>query len=268
MGDRDRTEVGSDRLESGRAPPRMGGVVARAVDRRDRVRAREGAHDLEGATAPDDEVAAALDRRRPGPEAFLREHCCRDYNHQLLAARPDLAHTDVRSRGDRWRTGADAEADLAAWREGRTGYPLVDAGMRQLHHEGWMHNRTRMVTASFLTKHLYLDWRLGAWHFMDHLADGDLANNFGQWQWTAGTGTDSRPNRVFNPVIQGERYDPDGTYVRRWVPELAGVAGAAVHQPRPPGAGPDLFGGGYPAPIVEHREARERFLAARGGDDA
>jgi len=211
------------------------------------------------------EVAAALDPRRPGHEAFLQELCWRDFNHQLLDARPDLAVADVRTKQDRWR---DAPEELAAWQQGRTGYPVVDAGMRQLVAEGWMHNRARMVTASFLTKHLYIDWREGARFFLHHLADGDLANNFAQWQWTAGTGTDSRPNRMFNPVIQGERYDPDGSYVRRWVPELADVAGRAVHQPRDPRAAgaPGLFDAAdaYPAPIVDHRDARERFLTARG----
>ena len=216
------------------------------------------------------EVAAGLDARRPGHEAFLQELCWRDFNHQLLDARPDLAVADVRTKDDRWR---DAPDELAAWQEGRTGYPVVDAGMRQLVAEGWMHNRARMVTASFLTKHLYIDWRQGAHFFMHHLADGDLANNYAQWQWTAGTGTDSRPNRMFNPVIQGERYDPDGAYVRRWVTELADVAGKAVHQPRevPDAGGPGLFddveGGTYPQPIVEHRHARERFLSARGALD-
>jgi deoxyribodipyrimidine photo-lyase len=210
------------------------------------------------------EVAAALDVRRPGHEAFLQELCWRDFNHQLLDARPDLARNDIRTKEDRWR---DAPDELRAWQLGRTGYPVVDAGMRQLVAEGWMHNRARMVTASFLTKHLYIDWRAGAAHFMHHLADGDLANNYAQWQWTAGTGTDSRPNRMFNPVIQGERYDPDGVYVRRWVPELAGVAGKAVHQPRAAGtAAPGLFDpeSDYPGPIVDHRDARERFLSARG----
>ena len=222
------------------------------------------------------EVAAGLDARRPGHEAFLQELCWRDFNHQLLDARPDLAVADVRTKQDRWRVAPD---ELAAWQQGRTGYPIVDAGMRQLVTEGWMHNRARMVTASFLTKHLYIDWREGARYFLHHLADGDLANNFAQWQWTAGTGTDSRPNRMFNPVVQGERYDPDGAYVRRWVPELAGVAGRAVHQPRADGGavGATLFAGGpdgqddaeaYPPPIVDHREARERFLTARGALDA
>jgi deoxyribodipyrimidine photo-lyase len=216
------------------------------------------------------EIAAGLDLRRPGHEVFLQELCWRDFNHQLLDARSDIAVNDIRTKDDRWR---DAPDELAAWQEGRTGYPVVDAGMRQLVAEGWMHNRARMVTASFLTKHLYIDWRHGARFFMHHLADGDLANNYAQWQWTAGTGTDSRPNRMFNPVIQGERYDPDGAYVRRWVPELASVAGKAVHQPRQgDAAGPlGLFASdeadprsSYPLPIVDHRDARERFLAARG----
>ena len=227
------------------------------------------------------EVAAGLDPRRPGHESFLQELCWRDFNHQLLDARPDLAINDVRTKDDRWR---DAPDELSAWEQGRTGYPVVDAGMRQLVSEGWMHNRARMVTASFLTKHLYIDWRHGARHFLHHLADGDLANNFAQWQWTAGTGTDSRPNRMFNPVIQGERYDPDGSYVRRWVPELAGIEGKAVHQPRAadgpqdgspstlfdePGDGTEhqgTSGARYPRPIVDHREARERFLTARGAE--
>ncbi|MFO7779886.1 MAG: deoxyribodipyrimidine photo-lyase [Nitriliruptoraceae bacterium] len=210
------------------------------------------------------ELAARVDRRQPGQEAFLQELCWRDFNHQLLAARPDLVHTDIRTQGDDWRDGAQAAEDAAAWKQGRTGYPVVDAGMRQLQREGWMHNRARMIVASFLTKHLYVDWRVGAWHFMDHLVDGDLANNFGQWQWTAGTGTDSRPNRMFNPVTQSERYDPGGIYLRRYVPELAEVDDAHVHAPW---EGRDTLlgvGDDYPPPIVDHREARERFLVARG----
>jgi deoxyribodipyrimidine photo-lyase len=206
------------------------------------------------------EVASRVDRRRSGHEAFLRQLCWREFNHQLLAANPDLPRQDLRSQGDRWREDEDA---LAAWQEGRTGYPVVDAGMRQLRREGWMHNRARLLTASFLTKHLYLDWRRGAWHFMDHLVDGDLADNFGQWQWVAGTGTDSRPNRMFNPVTQGQRYDPDGTYVRRYVPELRDADPAVVHAPWE--AADQLFGDlDYPPPIVDHAEARARFLSARG----
>ncbi len=131
--------------------------------------------------------------------------------------------------------------------------------MRQLLAEGTMPNRARLVTASFLVKHLYLDWRLGAAHFAEHLVDGDVANNVGNWQWVAGTGADTRPNRVFNPTRQARRFDPDGAYVRRWVPELEGIDGGAVHEPWRLGLPvPD-----YAAPIVEHDEAVRRFLEAR-----
>lgn len=207
------------------------------------------------------EIAHRVDRRRRGHEGFLRQLCWREFNHQLLAANPDLPRVDLRTKDDRWR---DDDEAFEAWQEGRTGYPIVDAGMRQLRREGWMHNRARLLTASFLTKHLYLDWRRGAWHFMDHLVDGDLADNFGQWQWVAGTGTDSRPNRMFNPVTQGRRYDPDGAYIRRYVPELSDADDALVHAPW---EGADqLFGEvDYPPPIVDHAEARARFLDARGG---
>jgi deoxyribodipyrimidine photo-lyase len=208
------------------------------------------------------EVAARIDRRDPGHEAFLRQLCWRDFNQQLLAARPWLPERDLRSRGDRWRDDGDA---IEAWKEGRTGYPVVDAAMRQLRQEGWMHNRARMLVASFLTKHLHVDWRVGAWHFMDWLVDGDLANNFAGWQWTAGTGLDSRPNRVFNPITQSRRFDPEGRYLRRYLPELEGLDDATIHAPWE--AEGTLLGGGvgdYPPPLVDHREARERFLEARG----
>ena len=160
-------------------------------------------------------VARALDVE--GSEPFVRQLCWRDFNHQLLAARPELAHEDLRPRESAWR---DDEEALAAWREGRTGHPLVDAGMRQLLQEGFMHNRARLVAGSFLTKHLGIDWRIGAAHFFEHLVDGDVANNTGNWQWVAGTGTDSRPNRRLSPQRQSERFDPDGVYARRYIPEL------------------------------------------------
>jgi len=205
------------------------------------------------------EVADRIDRRQAGHEQFVRQLAWRDFDTALLAAHPDLPRADLRPRADRWR---DDDEAFAAWCEGRTGYPVVDAGMRQLQREGWMHNRVRLLTASFLTKHLYLDWRRGAQHFLDLLVDGDLANNSAQWQWVAGTGTDARPNRIFNPVTQGERFDPDGTYVRRSIPELADVDAGAIHTPW------ELVGtlqevADYPPPIVDHREARARFLAAR-----
>jgi len=167
-------------------------------------------------------------RFRPGGAAFARQLCWRDFHHQVLAAFPALPHRDYRPRGDRWsrsRRGFDA------WREGRTGVPIVDAAMRQLLREGRVHNRARMIAASFLVKDLHLDWRWGAGHFWDHLVDGEIANNAGNWQWIAGTGNDTRPNRRFNPLRQAKRFDPDGEYVRRYVPELAGIERPAVHEP-------------------------------------
>jgi deoxyribodipyrimidine photo-lyase len=193
-------------------------------------------------------------RGRLGAEPFIRQLCWRDFSAQLLASRPDLPKVDFRSRDDRWRTD---DAGLEAWKQGRTGFPIVDAGMRQLVREGFMHNRARLLTASFLTKDLYVDWRTGAAHFFDLLIDGDVANNIVNWQWVAGTGVDTRPGRVFNPITQAKRFDPDGDYVRRYVPELADIAGRAVHEPwklprQPPG---------YPEPILDHREAVARLRA-------
>ncbi|GAA1987988.1 deoxyribodipyrimidine photo-lyase [Catenulispora subtropica] len=189
---------------------------------------------------------ATRDHAGDGARAFIRQLCWRDFHHQVLAARPDAAHTDLRPRGE-WIDDPDA---LAAWREGRTGIPIVDAGMRQLVAEGWMHNRARLITASFLTKSMGLDWRAGAAHFARHLLDADVANNTLNWQWVAGTGMDTRPNRVLNPLRQAARYDPEGEYVRRYVPELADLADAAeVHQPWRLGA-EALTERGYPEPIV------------------
>jgi deoxyribodipyrimidine photo-lyase len=195
------------------------------------------------------ELAARAGRDHPGPgtEAFLRQLCWRDFHHQVLAARPDAPHTDLRPRGD-WVTDPEA---LAAWAEGRTGIPIVDAGMRQLATEGWMHNRARLITASFLTKTLGLDWRQGAAHFAHHLLDADIANNVLNWQWVAGTGMDTRPNRVLNPLRQATRYDPTGAYVRRHLPELADLTDPTqLHQPwrLGPAALAQL---NYPPPIVE-----------------
>src|ERR1700733_12895937 len=160
---------------------------------------------------------------------------------------PDLAY---RSKGSGTFPGGESAATkrFDAWREGRTGVPIVDAGMRQLQQEGWMHNRARMIVASLLCKQLHIDWRLGARHFMDLLADGDIANNYGNWQWAAGTGNDTRPGRVLSPLRQATRFDAAGDYVRRYVPELAGLDPVAI---RRPWTLPESQRRGYPAPIVE-----------------
>jgi deoxyribodipyrimidine photo-lyase len=160
---------------------------------------------------------AALALERDG-DAFVRQLAWRDFNNQLLRARPELAREDLRRRDGSWREDEDA---LVAWREGRTGVPLVDAAMRQLLREGWMHNRARLVVGSYLTKHLGFDWRHGAAHFYEHLVDGDVANNALNWQWVAGTGTDTRPYRRLSPQRQAERFDPHGAYVGRYLQEAA-----------------------------------------------
>jgi len=173
-------------------------------------------------------------------DAFVRQLCWRDFYHQTLAAFPALGREPYRPhRREDWRDDADA---LAAWQEGRTGVPIVDAGMRQLVAEGFMHNRARLITASFLTSLLRLDWREGADWYARWLLDADVANNYGNWQWVAGTGTDTRPYRRFSPLRQAQRFDPHGAYVRRWVPELADLPGRTVHEPwlLPPGLLRDL----------------------------
>lgn len=204
------------------------------------------------------EVVGHLDLRRRGHEPFARQLAWRDFHHQTTWDEPRLSHVEYRPRGDDWLHDEEA---LTAWKEGRTGYPIVDAAMRQLLEEGWIHNRGRMIAASFLTKHLYLDWRSGAEHFLHWLVDGDIANNSANWQWVAGTGTDTRPNRMLNPLRQADRYDPVGDYVRTYVPELGRIAGAAVHRPWELEHADELD---YPAPLVDHEEARDRFLERRG----
>ncbi|MFC8347482.1 cryptochrome/photolyase family protein [Streptomyces sp. NPDC057280] len=204
--------------------------------------------------------------RGPGAEAFVRQLAWRDFHRQVLAVRPAAALADYRTKHDRWRSGRTADEDVEAWKEGRTGYPVVDAAMRQLRHEGWMHNRGRLLTASFLTKTLYVDWRVGARYFLELLVDGDIANNQLNWQWMAGTGTDSRPNRVLNPVPQAKRYDPDGAYVRRWVPELGDVEAPLVHEPWKLRGLDRAALGDYPDPIVDLSEGLARFKRSRGLD--
>ncbi|MEU3415072.1 cryptochrome/photolyase family protein [Streptomyces sp. NPDC006658] len=225
---------------------------------------RLSAHLHFGTLSPVELVHRARRRGGAGAEAFVRQLAWRDFHRQVLAARPESAHRDYRTRHDHWRTERTAAADIDAWREGRTGYPVIDAAMRQLRAEGWMHNRARLLTAGFLTKTLYVDWRIGAAHFLYWLVDGDLANNQLNWQWMAGTGTDTRPNRVLNPVIQGRRYDPDGAYVRRWLPGLAEVDGPGLHEPwKLPG--PVRAALDYPDPVIGLSAGLERFRRARGG---
>jgi len=191
-----------------------------------------------------------------GIENWISELIWRDFYRHVIALFPHV------SRGQAFRPEMDqvpwrhAPEEFAAWQAGRTGYPLVDAAMRQLLRTGWMHNRLRMLTAMFLTKHLLIDWRQGERHFMQQLVDGDFAANNGGWQWSASTGTDAAPYfRIFNPITQAQRFDPDGAFVRAHVGELTGVTGKAIFEPQRYGIS------GYPAPIVEHRYARERALA-------
>jgi deoxyribodipyrimidine photo-lyase len=204
-------------------------------------------------------------RRAGDRETFVNELLWRDFYTYVLHHRPESAWEHMRPEFARFRFEDDPEG-LAAWRDGRTGYPLVDAGMRQLTGQGWVHNRARMVVASFLTKHLLVDWREGARFFLQHLVDGDLPANNGGWQWVAGTGTDAAPYyRIFNPVTQAEKFDPDGDYIRRWVPELAKLPAPAVFAPWR-AAPADLeaaglrLGADYPHPIVDHADARRRAL--------
>lgn len=178
----------------------------------------------------------------------------------MIAAAPDYAERNGRPAFDRlaWRTGGAADADFHAWTCGRTGYPIVDAGMRQLRATGWMHNRVRMIAASFLVKHLLIDWRKGERWFWDTLLDADLGNNAVNWQWVAGTGADSNMfGRIMAPLVQSRKFAA-GDYIREWVPELRGLAHDAIHDPESAGMAP----AGYPAKRVGHREGRERALAA------
>ena len=195
---------------------------------------------------------------------FRDELCWREFYADVLLHDPASARRSWQPRMRSFRTdeGASADDRFAAWAEGRTGFPLVDAGMRQLRAEAWMHNRVRMVVASFLVKDLHVDWGRGARWFMQHLVDGDLASNSHGWQWVAGTGTDPSPFvRVFNPVAQSKRFDADGDYIRRWVPELRAVSAPEVHEPWKLEGGPPA---GYPMPIVDHATERQEALARYG----
>ena len=209
-------------------------------------------------------------------EKFRQELGWREFSWHLLFHNPGLGTENFNRAFDGFPWASDGPG-LSAWRRGRTGYPIVDAGLRELWRTGWMHNRVRMVAASFLIKHLLVDWRQGEAWFWDTLVDADLASNAASWQWVAGSGADAAPYfRIFNPVLQGEKFDPDGAYVRRWVPELAKMPTRYVH--RPWEAPRDILfhagvklGETYPVPVVEHEHARRRALAAyetaRGKDD-
>jgi deoxyribodipyrimidine photo-lyase len=193
----------------------------------------------------------------PRDETFRQELAWREFYAMVLHHWPESAREYFQpSFAAMQYARPDSEA-FDAWREGRTGYPIVDAGMRQLLAEGWMHNRVRMIVASFLVKDLHIEWQHGARHFMRHLVDGDLASNQHGWQWTAGTGTDAAPFfRIFNPVTQGQKFDPSGDYVRRWVPELRSVSGKSVHEPWRLDPTPT----DYPEPIIDHKVERQVAL--------
>ncbi len=215
-----------------------------------------------------DAIRAARDgAARRGAETWLNELIWREFYIHILYHFPHVRRGNFRLPGVRWQNAPDR---FAAWCEGRTGYPVVDAAMRQLKETGWMHNRARMIVASFLTKDLLVDWRWGERWFMQHLIDGDPAANNGGWQWTAGTGTDAAPYfRIFNPVSQGIKHDPQGTYIRRWLPELRGVPVEYIHQPwlmpaEVQRAAACTIGVDYPAPLVDHAAARQKTLEAYG----
>ncbi len=204
---------------------------------------------------------------KPGADKFLSEIGWREFSTHLLYAHPDLAQCNFNPRFEAFAWRRDEKA-LRAWQRGVTGYSLVDAGMRELWQTGYMHNRARMICASFLTKHLLIDWREGEAWFWDTLIDADAANNAASWQWVAGCGADAAPYfRIFNPVLQGEKFDPDGAYVRRFCPELSALATKYIHRPwtAPTSVLAEagvVLGQSYPAPIVEHHFARRRALEA------
>lgn len=233
-------------------PDRDGTSVLSASLRFGEVHPRTMLHDL----------AMVGSGARAGAEVFAKELAWREFYADVLWARPETAWSDLRTE----LAGLPYEDDtvepaaglVEAWRTGTTGFPLVDAGMRQLLAIGWMHNRVRMLVASFLVKDLHVHWSVGAQHFLKHLIDGEVASNNHNWQWAAGTGTDAAPYfRVFNPVTQGLTFDPTGDYVRHWVPELRHLSGKSVHEPWKQ---PDGLTRGYPPPIVDHAVERTEAL--------
>ncbi len=212
-----------------------------------------------------EEAAIAEPAFRQGIEKWLDELIWREFYSAILEEHPRVLRENYNRKTDAVVWNEDPEG-FESWCEGRTGYPIVDAGMRQLLSTGWMHNRVRMIVASFLTKDLLIDWRQGERFFFEHLVDGDPASNNGGWQWAASTGTDAQPYfRIFNPALQGKRWDPQGRYVRRWIPELRDMGDSQIHEPWKSRL-PD----GYPPPVVDHTERRgialERFRSARAGE--
>jgi len=246
----------------------LDGPVADYDDERDRPD-HDGTSQLSvqlkyGTIHPRTLLAGLAGRRGKGAYGFTTEIAWREFYADVLWHNPSSAWRDLKTQlssmaYDDPQTDDHVAEMVQAWREGRTGYPFVDAGMRQLLAEGWMHNRVRMVTASFLCKHLHVWWPHGAQHFMRHLRDGDIASNNHGWQWIAGTGTDAAPYfRIFNPTTQGQRFDPAGDYVRRYVPELRHLSGKRVHEPW---KADDGYDHGYPEPIVDHKDARGEALS-------
>ncbi len=222
--------------------------------------------DLKFGTISPRRVVDEVGTTSEGREAFVRQLAWRDFHTHALVAFPHGFDASLRAEYDRveWRRDEDG---LAAWKSGHTGYPIVDAGMRELAATGWMHNRLRMITASFLVKDLLVDWRLGERHFRHLLIDGDRMQNAGNWQWVAGTGFDAAPYfRIMNPITQGKRHDPDGLHIRRWIPELRDLQGDAIHEPWLHGAAVQragiTLGSDYPHPLVDHKEARKRTIEA------
>jgi len=240
----------------------LDGVVADYDTDRDRPgvdgTSRMSVHLKWGEIHPRTMLADLARLRSAGAATYRKELAWREFYADVLAARPETAREYLRPEFAAMQYDDPGEA-LEAWRRGLTGFPVVDAGMRQLRATGWMHNRVRMIVASFLVKDLHVEWQHGARHFMHWLVDGDLASNQHGWQWTAGSGTDAAPFfRVFNPTSQGRKFDPDGAYVRRWVPELADPEEVAdPHDPSPE----DRDRVGYPPPVVDHAEERREALA-------
>tara|TARA_Y100000817_G_scaffold299675_1_gene278003 strand:- start:1021 stop:2376 length:1356 start_codon:yes stop_codon:yes gene_type:complete len=222
--------------------------------------------DLHFGTIGPREILHRLSPNREGHRQFIRQLAWRDWYSHLLFANQDIPNKAANPSYDSipWR---DDPEEFENWKKGQTGYPIVDAGMRQLSATGWMHNRVRMITASFLVKHLLIDWRKGEKYFRKILIDGDVAQNCGNWQWVAGTGFDAAPYfRVFNPMLQSKKFDPMGRYIRRWVPELEGLSNAEIHDPWEHDQitldkYDVMLGETYPFPIVNHADARERAIA-------